>query len=117
MGTTWAVNAQRFLETEVRRILHDDYEVDVEADVPVKYYLDFKSDSRLMDLRDALDKLERGKFGTCLSCGGPIELDVLRSSPGLSFCAECGESMHFGVEQFRPSGESHCRMETSVNTR
>ena len=95
MRHTWLNTLQRYLEQEVRKILRDDYSVEVDSETPVRYYLDFKSDSRLLELRDALDRMDRGKFGICLSCGGPIEISLLKSSPGVQYCASCLESMHF----------------------
>jgi hypothetical protein len=80
---------QHYLEREVRRILHDYYHVDVEKGTPVRYYMDFKSDERLLELREALDRIEHGRFGVCLSCGGPIEIEMLKSSPGVPFCEKC----------------------------
>lgn len=95
MRHSWLNTLQRYLEQEVRKILRDDYSVEVDSETPVRYYLDFKNDGRLLELREALERMDRGKFGICLSCGGPIEISLLKSSPGVQFCASCLESMHF----------------------
>jgi RNA polymerase-binding transcription factor DksA len=93
MRHSWLKNLRRYLEQEVRRILRDHYKLEVDKETPVEYYLDFKSDERLLELRDALDRIDRGKFGVCLSCGGPIEIHILKSSPGVQFCETCLEAL------------------------
>ena len=98
MRNTWVLTVRRYLEKEARRILWEDYEIEVETDTPVRYYLDFKSDTRLVDLREALERLDRGRFGVCLRCGGPIEVQMLKAAPGMQFCLKCTDSMHFGVD-------------------
>ncbi len=82
MKHSWLHTLQRYLEQEVRKILRDDYSVEVDSETPVRYYLDFKSDSRLLELRDALDRMDRGKFGICLACGGPIEISLAQILSG-----------------------------------
>ncbi len=94
MRRSWLSTLQRYLEQEIRKILRDDYSVEVDQETPIRYYLDFKSDSRLVELRDALERMDRGKFGICLACGGPIEISLLKSSPGVQFCASCLEANH-----------------------
>jgi hypothetical protein len=51
--------------------------------------LSFKSDPRLDELRNALDRLEVGTFGVCISCKRDIAEDVLQSNPTQRICAEC----------------------------
>ena len=102
MRHSWLTNLRHYLEQEVRRILRDHYKVEVDKETPVRYYLDFKSDTRLVELRDALERIDRGKFGVCLSCGGPIEIHILKSSPGVQFCGTCLDAL-----QESTSGHMH----------
>ncbi len=109
MRNSWVAVAQRHLEREIRKILRDDYAIEVDSEMPIRYYLDFKNNERLIELKEALDRIERGKFGVCLSCGGPIELVLLKSSPGDRFCSSCLDSMHFSRGRHH-DGHAHLEM-------
>jgi RNA polymerase-binding transcription factor DksA len=99
MGRNWLDSLHFQLEQEIRQILREDYAVDVDSETPVRYYLDFKSNYRLLELREALDRMDNGKFGICLACGGPIEISLLKSSPGVQFCESCLGTTHFGAQE------------------
>ena len=43
----------------------------------------------LMEVRDALDRLERGTFGLCEHCNEPIPLERLRAIPYARLCVGC----------------------------
>jgi RNA polymerase-binding transcription factor DksA len=60
----------------------------------------FKSDERLDALRGALDRLDRGTFGTCLSCKRSIEQKLLDQDPSRVMCAVC-ERKFSAVEHIR----------------
>jgi DnaK suppressor protein len=45
-------------------------------------------DARLADVDRAIERLERGEFGTCETCGRAIDADRLRARPAARFCAE-----------------------------
>lgn len=45
--------------------------------------------SRLQKLERALDKLEKGNFGTCVKCGEPIPLGRLKFMPWTTKCVKC----------------------------
>jgi RNA polymerase-binding transcription factor DksA len=107
MRHSWLTNLQHYLEQEVRRILRDHYKVEVDKETPVRYYLDFKSDERLVELRDALDRIDQGKFGVCLSCGGPIEIHLLKSSPGVQFCENCLDALQESTSAHVRSASFH----------
>ena len=108
MKRSWFASLQSYLEQEVRKILRDDYAVEVDSGTPLRYYLDFKSDSRLVELREALDRMDRGKFGVCLACGGPIDISLLKTSPGVQFCASCLETAHLSTgELSHPVHQRH----------
>ncbi|HXG01104.1 MAG TPA: hypothetical protein VNL69_09960 [Bacteroidota bacterium] len=53
--------------------------------------LAFKSDPYLEELRHALDRLESGTYGVCLSCKGPISQDALDRDPTQRICTLCEE--------------------------
>ncbi len=39
----------------------------------------------------ALDRIEGGSYGTCLSCGGEISIKRLEAVPSATLCIECQE--------------------------
>lgn len=41
------------------------------------------------DVRQALLRIERGEYGTCVSCGGEIGLARLKALPTASLCIGC----------------------------
>jgi DnaK suppressor protein len=45
-------------------------------------------DARLADVDRALERLEKGEFGTCEACGRAIDADRLRARPAARFCIE-----------------------------
>jgi RNA polymerase-binding transcription factor DksA len=53
----------------------------------------FKSDQRLVELRNALDRLEGGTYGVCISCKGAISQAILDSDPAQRVCAACEEEI------------------------
>ncbi|MBP1646863.1 MAG: hypothetical protein H6Q30_308 [Bacteroidetes bacterium] len=59
--------------------------------------LAFKSDSQLDELRSALDRLEHGTYGVCITCKRPISRDVLERDPGRSICAACEQGFNHGA--------------------
>jgi RNA polymerase-binding transcription factor DksA len=65
--------------------------------------LAFKSDPQLDELRRALERLESGAFGTCISCKGSIGSDLLDVDPTQRLCARCEEQFsHIVVRRFSP---------------
>jgi hypothetical protein len=48
------------MEKELVKILHERYAQSVEKSIPIRYYLDFKADARLLELRAALQRMEEG---------------------------------------------------------
>ena len=77
------------VEREIRGILRDEYGLNVDADTPVRYYLDFKTNRRLLEFRDALERIERGTFGICMICGASISYSRLAESPVARLCDSC----------------------------
>ncbi len=44
---------------------------------------------RLESVRDALEKIRKGMYGVCVSCGQNIEREVLASDPESELCERC----------------------------
>lgn len=42
----------------------------------------------LLAVEDALQRIERGEYGTCIDCGKPIELKRLEAVPWTPYCLE-----------------------------
>lgn len=89
MKTKRLSNLRRRVEREIQAILAEEYGLQVEADTPLKYYLDFKTNRRLLDLRDVLERMDRGTFGSCSVCGGEIPDYRLTKSPLARLCESC----------------------------
>jgi DnaK suppressor protein len=51
--------------------------------------LDF---NRLRSLKDALERIEDGSYGTCLRCDTEISLKRLKAVPWAAFCIGCQEA-------------------------
>jgi DnaK suppressor protein len=49
-------------------------------------------DARLADVDRAIERLEKGEFGTCETCGRAIDADRLRARPAARFCVEHAHS-------------------------
>lgn len=43
----------------------------------------------LAEIDAALDRIQAGRYGTCLSCGGPMGLQRLRAIPEARYCIAC----------------------------
>jgi RNA polymerase-binding transcription factor DksA len=44
---------------------------------------------RLLDIKNALDKIAKGDYGKCEECGNKIEPAILKISPESRFCKNC----------------------------
>jgi RNA polymerase-binding transcription factor DksA len=51
--------------------------------------LSFKSEPKLDELRGALDRIDEGTFGTCISCKRKISQDLLDADPARRMCPAC----------------------------
>ncbi|WP_242396026.1 TraR/DksA family transcriptional regulator [Anaeromyxobacter oryzisoli] len=47
----------------------------------------------LADIDAALARIQEGRYGTCLNCGGPLGLQRLRALPEARFCVACSGSL------------------------
>ncbi len=43
----------------------------------------------LAEIDEALGRIDEGRYGTCLSCGGPLGLQRLRAIPEARYCLSC----------------------------
>ena len=43
----------------------------------------------ILKIREALERIEEGEFGTCEDCGEPIDLKRLEARPVTTLCLEC----------------------------
>jgi RNA polymerase-binding transcription factor DksA len=59
------------------------------SDHEIDALLAFKSDPRLDELRSALNRLEAGSYGTCLSCKAKVDQSLLDTDPARRLCDSC----------------------------
>jgi DnaK suppressor protein len=45
--------------------------------------------NELSELEAALERIEKGAYGTCMSCGGAVGRQRLRAIPEARFCIDC----------------------------
>lgn len=45
-------------------------------------------EARLAEVRDALERIENGNYGRCISCGTAIETDRLNANPAAQTCKQ-----------------------------
>lgn len=48
----------------------------------------------LADIDAALARIQAGRYGDCLSCGGPMGLQRLRAIPEARYCMACSGQRH-----------------------
>lgn len=53
------------------------------------HILTYKSAPATTKLRDALERMVRGKYGLCVRCGKEISVEVLLNDPIQPFCTLC----------------------------
>lgn len=46
-------------------------------------------EKKLKDVIDALEKIEKGTYGTCENCGKEIDLERLKANPSARTCIKC----------------------------
>ena len=56
------------------------------------------NDRSLLQLIDeALSRMERGKYGECVHCGGPVEIKRLEAVPWARHCIPCQQKQDQGL--------------------
>jgi RNA polymerase-binding transcription factor DksA len=61
-------------------------------------------------LAEALERFQRGKYGTCEECGEPIESARLRATPQATTCIPCQGHLERSARRFQhqdPTHEAH----------
>jgi len=48
-----------------------------------------RAEDKLRSLDEAFARLDAGKYGRCLECGGPIPIERLMAIPFASYCVDC----------------------------
>jgi DnaK suppressor protein len=61
---------------------------------------------QLRQIQEALDRLQGGDFGTCLSCEQPIPAKRLQAVPWAKYCVKCQERIA-DESSGGPSGAAH----------
>ncbi len=51
--------------------------------------LEFRLEKNLQDIRKALDKIKKKKYGICGNCGKSIPIERLKAFPEASACLKC----------------------------
>lgn len=64
----------------------------------------------LIKVRQALQRIRDGVFGTCFDCDGDIELRRLEAKPTANLCLDCQKQTEREPEQSRLPGLSPLRM-------
>jgi DnaK suppressor protein len=76
-------------------------DADIQGDIELAL-LEMKSET-LKQIDNALARLERGDYGTCVECGEDIAEKRLRALPFAVRCKNCEEARERAVQQRRPS--------------
>jgi len=88
------------IEGELRGLKNTDYGSDVdsgdeEADeteqMATNYPISGILETRLDGINEALEKMEKGTYGICKSCGKELPMERLLAKPESSICAHCQE--------------------------
>jgi DnaK suppressor protein len=76
-------------EDDQAQITHDEF---------VSLHLNSMGYAELRMVEEALDRLDSGDFGTCLSCEEPIPVKRLRALPWARYCVACQERLGSELE-------------------
>jgi RNA polymerase-binding transcription factor DksA len=50
----------------------------------------------LADIEAALARIQDGRYGNCLNCGGPMGLQRIRALPEARYCVACSGTLQHG---------------------
>ncbi len=75
----------------------DDADASV-LDTSADYFLKLANNGQaeLIEIRDALDRMDRGVYGICESCEEPVAVERLRKLPYAKYCIDCQSSFEKG---------------------
>ena len=79
------------IETDLRQLLDRDWEEQAgqtEND-EVLAGLDEMTLAELREIRDALRRIDEGRYGACTSCGKPVGAERLVAMPATPLCVAC----------------------------
>jgi len=62
-------------------------------------------ETNLSRVRGALERIERGTYGSCLRCGVPIPVERLKAVPETELCVECQKEEEVKPRSRRPIEE------------
>jgi len=80
------------------------------ADHEVDAALSYKSDSRLGELRQALERVENGTYGVCICCKRALSGVELAEDPAKRMCPSCEASLSMRSVPFSGSPALHPRI-------
>jgi DnaK suppressor protein len=75
----------------------DDADVSV-LDTSADYFLRLANNQQqeLIEIRDAIDRMDRGVYGICQNCSESIAIERLRHLPYARFCIDCQSAQEKG---------------------
>jgi DnaK suppressor protein len=63
-----------------------------------------RAQEAMVDVRDALERIDAGSYGLCESCGRPVPFERLETVPSARFCVSCpGRHTGWRMRGQRPS--------------
>jgi len=80
------------------RVAEDD-QAQFLSDESVSLHLNTLDYAQLRLIEEALDRLDSGDYGTCLSCDEPIAPKRLHAVPWARYCVRCQEALGAGAER------------------
>lgn len=58
-----------------------------------KQLLLLRAEQQLKEVESALERLDKGEYGICISCGEPIHPDRLKALPAGAYCIRCKQKI------------------------
>ncbi len=87
-----------------------------EKDTALKLKLKERRGQYVKQVEAALNKIDRGEFGTCGECEGSIETARLKACPTASLCVECQEDQERGHVAVGPASRFTYKNISSINS-
>ncbi len=90
-------SARANLHEQIAESPGDEADISV-LDTSADYFLKLANNQQqeLIEIRDALDRMDRGVYGICQNCSESISLERLRRLPYARFCIECQSAQEKG---------------------
>jgi len=88
--------------------VYDNHPADIASEtfeMEMRFNLEESEKRRLLDIDDALERIENGTYGECETCGRSIDMERLEIIPYTAQCAKCSEK------------RSPLTLEEKINTR